>query len=347
MKPSSKRSIGLQTLIFVMGLGLVVVACSGDDTGASGSGGAGGSSGGGGSGAGGSATGGSGAGGSAAGAGGSGAGSSGAAGSGGSGNSGATHPPTCPTNVACTASKAECVNGCAMTCAEYQGQFGLLLQECSAFGKCSVQQSSIGPVATCTGDGIGDGCDSTYVARCEGNVAFNCDFGKVAVTYCASDSQCWAEDEHAGCRKDPLACGKLRDGTKCGGGPDSVPCCPGFLCGGGSCLLPAGSACESILDCNIGLACRTKANRIPKLGEKGICEVPKPACVLPDATSPSNEDERCGRLPGVPCCIAGTSCDPTEDRCCFPAGVVPKVGNTIDSGMCCKPIGTDIDDKCQ
>lgn len=338
--PSSRRTaFRCFALSAVAALGVGLAACSSDDTGKPAAGG----------GASGANTGGVGAGGGndAGGTGGTAASAAGGAGAGGSGATSATHPPTCPKSVPCTESKAECVNGCAITCAEYQGQFGLFLEECSAFGTCSVQQTSIGPVATCTGDGIGSACDSNYAARCEGNVAFNCDSGKVAVTYCAADAQCWSDGAHAGCRTDPLACGKLRDGTKCGGGLDSVPCCQGFVCGGSSCLLPAGSECESILDCNFGLVCRTKANRIPKKGEKGVCGIPTPACILPDASSPSDENERCGRLPGVPCCIPGTSCDKAEDRCCFPDGIVPKVGNSVDASLCCNPVGTDFDDKCQ
>ncbi len=346
---SMRRVFHFLALSAAAALGLGLSACSSDDSGANTGGvGAGGGSGGAGAGGTGANTGGVGAGG---GSGGTGAGGTGAGGTsaGGSGSASATYPPTCPKSAPCSQSKGECVNGCAITCAQYQGQFALFLGECSAFGTCAVQQTSIGPVALCSGDGIGSSCNSSYAARCEGNVAFNCEVGKVgkvAVTYCATDAECWSEGEHAGCRADPLACGKLKDGTKCGGGPDSVPCCPGFVCAGSSCLLPAGSECESILDCNIGLACRTKANGIPKTGEKGLCE--KPTCALPNASAPS-ETERCSRLPGVPCCIAGTSCGSgwTGDQCCFSAGVVPKIGNTVDASLCCNVIGTDVDDKCQ
>ncbi len=332
---STSYAHGVGLLALGAAMALAFPACSSGGSGQPGTGGAG-AAGTAGTGTGGSATGGTGAGGT-------GAGGGGSAGAGGGG--GVTHPPTCPPDLACTESKAECVDGCAISCVQYQGQWVASLQECSAFGTCSVQQSTLGPVAWCQGDGLGDACDASYAAHCEGNVAFNCAFGKIEVAYCASDAQCWAEGEHAGCSPDPLACGKHNDGTTCKGGANSVPCCAGLTCDGSTCVSPAGSECQSAYECALGLACRTSAGRVPEIGEKGTCVEPK--CVLPDASSSSYEHEPCGRMPNIPCCNDGTSCDQTTDTCCFPAGVVPLVANTVDATLCCNPIGTDANDQCQ
>ncbi|MEM9073010.1 MAG: hypothetical protein AAGE52_31180 [Myxococcota bacterium] len=240
-----------------------------------------------------------------------------------------THPATC-TDLECTEVGAFCIDGCALTCVEFEGRIIRQAIECSAFGRCEI----MGMLAACVGTGAGDPCNpETFEARCEGNVAFSCDArGEQGVFYCERDDLCWAEGGQAGCHIEPGMCSGRLGG--CGGFRTS-PCCDGLTCDGSICRIPLGGECTFNLDCERGLSCRLEDGS-SAVTDPGTCQT----------VSCATSEERCDWLGDTPCCLDGVRCVEEYGRCCVEAGVVPLVGGTVDSGLCCEPFGTNEFDEC-
>jgi hypothetical protein len=249
-----------------------------------------------------------------------------------------THPPACPSTSPCDGASAECRDGCAVTCLE--GAPEALHYECSAVGTCIVESTAAGEIARCDGGGWFDECDATYEARCDGNIAFDCDesLGVVHLHYCSADALCWADGPDAGCAPEADSCGER--GARCGGGPSSAPCCDGLLCSNGACSSAEGAECRDQYECDSGLACRT-ADGEQADGEPGRCVVPE--CWSPGTLFPSDGEDCTWR--DLPCCGLADAVCGDGGVCCFPAGVVPLVDGHVTPRMCCSG-GTNVDDTC-